>query len=219
MTALLASHLDRTRQPGFAQADASWRAPVGVAASAGNASNLLEEYDRHERARFAPENNNRCSGKTRKTHSLRVHTPISRGSETNAPPAPDAGGAFCIWSLFENSVLLRPAATHDARVVGTRLPYSVRVLCVVGRMVMPPFNRSPIPYPIPHLGTYGHLPRAAGNRSSIGSARHRADQERDAAARSSHGPKGGTARVHDVEMRDNPADPATRCFTVPHRHQ
>ena len=42
MTALLTSQLDRTRQPGMAQADASWCAPVGVASGAGNASKLLE---------------------------------------------------------------------------------------------------------------------------------------------------------------------------------
>jgi len=44
MTGLLisSSQLDRTRQPGFAQADASWYAPVGVATSARNASKLLE---------------------------------------------------------------------------------------------------------------------------------------------------------------------------------
>jgi len=42
MTAFLRSQLDRTRQPGYAQADASWCAPVGVAAIAGSSGNLLE---------------------------------------------------------------------------------------------------------------------------------------------------------------------------------
>ena len=105
MTALLlsSSQLDRTRQPGFAQADASWCAPVGVATRAGNASKLLEGTIEHERARFAPENDNLVQRPDSEVALLRVHLRSSRGSETNAPPAPDAGGAFCIWALFENS--------------------------------------------------------------------------------------------------------------------
>src|SRR3954465_5071277 len=34
----------------------------------------------------------------------------------------------------------RSVAWYDARVVGTRLPYSVRVLCLVGRTGVPHFN-------------------------------------------------------------------------------
>jgi uncharacterized membrane protein YeiH len=44
------------------------------------------------------------------------------------------------------------------------------------------------------VGAYGHWPRAAGYRSSTKS-------ERDVAARSSHGPKAGTVRAHDAEVR------------------
>jgi len=60
-------------------------------------------YDEVERARFAPETDNWCSGRTWKTRSLGAPLQSTRGSETTAPPAPDAGGAFCIQSLFENS--------------------------------------------------------------------------------------------------------------------
>jgi len=44
------------------------------------------------------------------------------------------------------------------------------------------------------IGAYGHWPRAAGNRSSK-------TTEHGAAARPSHGPKAGTAREHDAEVR------------------
>lgn len=42
MTGHLRSQLERTRQPGYAQADASWCTPVGVATNAGNAGILLD---------------------------------------------------------------------------------------------------------------------------------------------------------------------------------
>ena len=58
MTALLTSQLDRTRQPGLAQADASWCAPVGVASDEGIASKLLESTidmnGRYSRPRTIP---------------------------------------------------------------------------------------------------------------------------------------------------------------------
>jgi elongation factor Ts len=57
------------------------------------------------------------------------------------------------------------------------------------------------------------MPRAAGTRSSSTAAR-----EHDAAARSSHGPKGGTARSHGAEMQDDPAGPATRHLNHSARH-
>ena len=93
----------------------------------------------------------------------------SHGTRSNAPPAHDCqGGRFCIRRrLFENSnqswVAVR--SWHGARVVGTRLPYSARVLCSIGGTpsLSPPTNPKCTPS---RYGTYGLLPRAAGNRSS-----------------------------------------------------
>ena len=65
---------------------------------------------------------------------------------------------------ISNMPHVRPAR-YDARVVGTRLPYSARVLCSIGGT--PSLSPSTNPKCTPsRYGAYGLLPRAAGNRSS-----------------------------------------------------